>query len=805
MMVGCGGGDDDLPPPPSAVTSLSVAPGDAVNTVQWSAVDTATSYNLYWSDTSPVTKSSAVIKEVVSPYAHTGLTNGKLLYYRITAVNQGGESDLSVEVSAMPVAPPPPAVTTLSVQPGDGINTIQWPAVQTATSYDLYWSVTSPVTTASAVITGVASPFVHEGLTNGKLVYYAVMARNQWGASALSTEVGAMPVAPVPAAPTTLNATPGDGSVALSWTAASRADSYNLYWSKTSGVVPGAAGVTKIENIRATSYTQVGLTNLETYYYVVTAVSTGGESVASVQASAKPVPPAPGAPANLLATSGDAKVLLSWSGTSDASSYSVYWSKTAGVVPGAVGVTQVPGLTKTSFEHTALTNGDAYYYKVGAVNPGGESLSSEVSARPLPPPPPAPAGVTAVAPKDVVQVTMTWFDVVDYPSASAPIQVGYNLYRGLEPGLATYFKDPSRATKFANVTAPFVDASVVKATTYYYVVTSFVPALPEVESVASGEVAATTSQAGGSGGGDEGGDTGYGNNLSFPLIFADGYGLTGLKIAGTWPGVGPFTTLPTFDYNTGLRPLSTETLTAFPFFDSKSAVSIGGIVYYPQATASTWQAEWRNNATGATLQALVDWGDALLSRTYTTSSIVRIETALKQDATVPGVTDTMSAYKMALLSGQGITENQGTDKSIYASAARNIYAINARLKIEKIATDGGADVLIFNKAIWEGFGAVEEGGGGGGGGSGGAPTASAYSAELNVGGSLVYGYNFRIGQVTGVADKTGQYRITFSLDPEVKLGTEEKVPNHVNMINKLDAAATLAPDGMSTSVIITVN
>jgi len=805
VVAGCGGGsdDDESAALPAAVASVSVAPGDAVNTVQWSAVDSATSYNLYWSDASPVTKSSAVIKGVASPYEHKGLTNGKRLHYRVTALNQYGESELSPEANGMPVGPPPAAVTSLSVQPGDGINTVQWPAIQTATSYDLYWSETSPVTTSSAVIKGAVSPFVHDGRTNGKLVYYAVVALNEWGASALSIEVGAMPVAPVPAAPTTLNATPGNTSVALSWAAVSRADSYNLYWAKTAGVVPGAAGVTKISNIQATSYTHVGLTNLDTYYYVVTAVNTGGESVASVQASAVPVPPAPGAPANLSATSGDTKVLLSWSGSSDASSYSVYWSKTAGVVPGAVGVTQVPGLTKTSFEHTALTNGDTYYYKVGAVNPGGESLSTEVSARPLPPPPPAPAGLTAIAPKDVLQVTVQWFDVVDYPSASAPIQLGYNLYRGLEPGLATYFKDPSRATKFANLTAPFVDASVVKATTYYYVVTSFVPSLPEVESVASGEVVATTSQAGGSGGGGEGGDTGYGNNLSFPLIFADSYGLTGLKISGTWPGVGPFTTLPTFDFNTGLRPLSTETLTAFPFFDSASAVSIGGIVYYPQATASTWQAEWRNNATGATLEALVDWGDALLSKTYTASSIVRIETALKQDATVPGVTDTMSAFKMTLLSGQGITESQGTDKSIYASATRNIHVINARLKIEKIATGGGADLVIFDKAIWESLGAAEEGGGGGGSG-GGAPTASAYTAELNVGGSLVYGYNFRIGQVTGVADKTGQYRITFSLDPEATVGTE-KVPNHVKMINKLDAGATLAPDGLSTSVIITVN
>ena len=140
-------------------------------------------------------------------------------------------------------------------------------------------------------------------------------------------------------------------------------------------------------------------------------------------------------------------------------------------------------------------------------------------------------------------------------------------------------------------------------------VTSFVPAIPDVESAPSGEVSATTGRAGGGGGGGGGGgDTGFGNNLSFPIVFADGYGITGLKLAGTWPGTGPFTTLPTFDFNTGLRPLSTETLTSFPLLSSATAVSLGGTTYYPQATASTWQAEWRNNATGAQMEAIVDWG-----------------------------------------------------------------------------------------------------------------------------------------------------------------------------------------------------
>ena len=186
------------------------------------------------------------------------------------------------------------------------------------------------------------------------------------------------------------------------------------------------------------------------------------------------------------------KVQLTWSPVTDATSYNVYWSKTAGVAPGGAGVTKIPALTTTSYTQTGLTNGDTYYYIVSATGMAGEgAASAEKSARPLPPPPPAPLGITAIAPKDAAQVTVQWYDVPNYPSSTAPIQLGYNLYRGLQPGVATYIQDATRATKFANVTAPFIDTTVTKGTTFYYVVTAFVPAIPDVQSVPSGEVTAT--------------------------------------------------------------------------------------------------------------------------------------------------------------------------------------------------------------------------------------------------------------------------------------------------------------------------
>lgn len=88
----------------------------------------------------------------------------------------------------------------------------------------------------------------------------------------------------VPAAPAGLTATAGNAKVELSWTASSGATSYNVKRATTSG----GPYTTVAAGVAATSYTNTGLTNGTTYYYVVSAVNSAGESANSAQVAATP-------------------------------------------------------------------------------------------------------------------------------------------------------------------------------------------------------------------------------------------------------------------------------------------------------------------------------------------------------------------------------------------------------------------------------------------------------------------------------------------------------------------------------------
>ena len=90
----------------------------------------------------------------------------------------------------------------------------------------------------------------------------------------------------IPATPTGLAATPGNGQVALTWTASAGATSYNVKRGTANG-----GPYTTVASPTAADYTDTNLTNGTPYYYVVSAVNSAGESANSSQVSTTPIAP----------------------------------------------------------------------------------------------------------------------------------------------------------------------------------------------------------------------------------------------------------------------------------------------------------------------------------------------------------------------------------------------------------------------------------------------------------------------------------------------------------------------------------
>jgi cellulose 1,4-beta-cellobiosidase len=232
-----------------------------------------------------------------------------------------------------------------------------------------------------------AASFTDTTVTNGTAYFYVVSAVNSAGESANSAEASAKPMAPtqVPAAPSGLMATAANTQVNLTWTASATATSYNVKRATTTG-----GPYTKISSPTSPSFTDTGLTNGTTYFYVASPVTLAGESANSAEVSAKPTAPAqvPATPTGLMATSANAQVSLTWAASATATSYNVKRSTTTGGP-----YTKVSSPTATNFTDTNLTNGTTYFYVVSAVNATGESANSaQASATPVAPtqPPAAP-------------------------------------------------------------------------------------------------------------------------------------------------------------------------------------------------------------------------------------------------------------------------------------------------------------------------------------------------------------------------------------------------------------------------------
>lgn len=266
--------------------------------------------------------------------------------------------------------------------------------------------------------------------------------------------LGANVVSAAPAAPTIGTATASDSASAIvSWTPP--ADTTNLVGYQ---VIPrmGTTNETPISVPgTSTSYTVTGLTNGESYTFLVRSVYTTGTFTSGVSNAVTPYG-LPGAPGSVTLTTGDGELSVSWLASapngSPISSYEV------SVSPADAPAQTLSG-SSTSASFTGLTNGTSYTVTVTATNQRGSTSAQSPSARPVGPPD-APSGVDAT-PGDG-SATVTW---------NAPIDSG-----GSDIASYTVFITNSGVTTSAQISNPsqrsYTATNLTNGQTYTFAVSA---------------------------------------------------------------------------------------------------------------------------------------------------------------------------------------------------------------------------------------------------------------------------------------------------------------------------------------------
>ena len=286
---------------PAAPANLQVTAGTLLANLSWSPSTGATSYTLKRSTTSGSGYMTVASGLTGTSYTDSSLLAGTTYYYVVAASNSSGASANSAQVAVTPYGSTvgvPAAPTNLKATVTSYVY-VTWTAVSGAATYNVRRSSTSG-SGYSVIATGLTGPTHFDfALSSGTTYYYVVTAVNSVGESAYSAQVstsqgGTSPS--IPAAPTGLQATAGNGLVPLTWAASSGATSYTLKRSTTNG--SGYANVTS--GLAGTAYTDTGLSNGTTYFYVVAAVNSNGSSGNSAQVTATPVAPSTGAGTTVL-------------------------------------------------------------------------------------------------------------------------------------------------------------------------------------------------------------------------------------------------------------------------------------------------------------------------------------------------------------------------------------------------------------------------------------------------------------------------------------------------------------------------
>jgi parallel beta-helix repeat protein len=282
---------------PTEPENLIIISGESFINITWTAPDTngsapITGYTIYRGNASGNEVFLAAIGNALY-YEDTNVTNGETYYYTITASNSLGEGDISIEVSdtagAVPSQP-----QDLDATAGDSVITLSWKAPSTdgglpITNYRIYKG-TTPGSGVFEFDVGTDMTYTDLAVSNGIIYYYTVSAVNAIGEGPQTDETSDTPKG-VPSAPHSLTFEAGDAYVHITWSVptmdgGAAITNYNIYRG------PDPDNLTFLIQVdNELEYNDTGLTNNETYFYVISAENIEGEGPQSNNVNATPDSP----------------------------------------------------------------------------------------------------------------------------------------------------------------------------------------------------------------------------------------------------------------------------------------------------------------------------------------------------------------------------------------------------------------------------------------------------------------------------------------------------------------------------------
>ncbi len=331
---------------PAAPTIDSVTPGDEALAIAWSAPadtggstvegydaryirsDAADKADANWSERDGIWTSGAL------EFALSSLTNGVRYDVQLRAVTGAGNGPWSATASATPqTAPDAPTINLITV--GDGALAVSWSAPtdnggSSITSYDARYirsdmadKADDSWTERDGIWTSGVLRYTVDSLTNGVGYDVQVRAVNVAGEGPWSATASATPQT-VTDAPTIDLITPGDGALAVSWSApsdtgGSAITSYDVRYIRSDALDKADDSWTARDGIWTSgplSYDLDGLTNGVGFDVQVRAVNDAGDGPWSATATDTPRT-TPGAPTIDVISPGNYALSITWSAPAD--------------------------------------------------------------------------------------------------------------------------------------------------------------------------------------------------------------------------------------------------------------------------------------------------------------------------------------------------------------------------------------------------------------------------------------------------------------------------------------------------------